>query len=202
MIKDSLFPNAPTVGVLAHEQKELACVLKNATLDTDEKLATYNQLMTKSQVLTSKAKSMFTPESTLHPQQPPPLLDETKAEERPILVRQKAKKKFSAVIPVALAKEINKVPQSYREAVKKTLPRDEHCKGFSTIASFHHKWSHGTQRQCTTLLPARPPSLTYSGLGVMLEPSTGTACRFPVTGAGPGRRHSPETYYFCNAYSS
>ena len=58
MIKDSLSPIASMVDVLAHLQKEMARVLQNDTLDTEEKLANYNQLMTKSQLLTSKAKSM------------------------------------------------------------------------------------------------------------------------------------------------
>ena len=48
MIKDSLSPIASTVDVVAHLQKEIARVLQNDTLDTEEKLANYNQLMTKS----------------------------------------------------------------------------------------------------------------------------------------------------------
>ena len=49
MIKDSLSPIASTVDVSAHLQKEMAHVQQNDDLDTEEKLATYNQLMTKSQ---------------------------------------------------------------------------------------------------------------------------------------------------------
>ena len=59
-VKDSLSPIAPTVNVLEHLQKEMARVLKDLTMDTEEKLATYNDLMTRSQILTSKAKSMTT----------------------------------------------------------------------------------------------------------------------------------------------
>ena len=60
IIKDSLSPFAPTVNVLEHLQNEMARVLKDPTMDTEEKLATYNDLMTRSQILTSKAKSMVT----------------------------------------------------------------------------------------------------------------------------------------------
>ena len=114
MIKDSLSPNTSTVDVLAHLQKEMSRVLQNDTLDTKEKLSAYNDLMTKSRILTSKAKSMFmepyTHDSPLQPQHPPPPLDidthlsgdKTKPEKRPVPVRQKAKKKFSVAIPEAL----------------------------------------------------------------------------------------------------
>ena len=60
MIKDSLSPIASTVNVLDHLQKEMARKLKDPIMDTEEKLATYNDLMTRSQILTSKAKSMAT----------------------------------------------------------------------------------------------------------------------------------------------
>ena len=60
LLKDSLSPIAPTVDVLGHLQKEMAHVLKDPTMDTEEKLATYNDLMTRSQILTSKAKAMST----------------------------------------------------------------------------------------------------------------------------------------------
>ena len=59
-IKDSLSPIAPTVNVLEHLQKAMARVLKDPSMDTEEKLATYNDVMTRSQILTSKAKSMTT----------------------------------------------------------------------------------------------------------------------------------------------
>ena len=73
MIKDSLFPVAPTVDVLAHLQKELARVLKDPTMDTEKKLATYDDLMIRSQILTSKAKSMTMEPYTLHQPAAPPL---------------------------------------------------------------------------------------------------------------------------------
>ena len=47
MIKDSLSPIAPTVNVLELLQQEMARVLKDPTMDTGEKLATYNDLMTR-----------------------------------------------------------------------------------------------------------------------------------------------------------
>ena len=100
MIKHSLSPIAPTVNVLEHLQKEMARVLKDPTMDTEEKLATYNYLMTRSQILTSKAKLMTTEPYT----HPTPLHthddvdrdlsgDETRPEKRPIPVREKSKKK-------------------------------------------------------------------------------------------------------------
>ena len=129
----------------------MAHVLKDVTMDTEEKLATYNNLMTRSQILTSKAKSMFMKPYTHDSAPPPPPSDidthfsgdETKPEKRPIPVQQKTKKKFSDIVPEALAKEINKVPISYREAVKKTLSQDEHWKGFSRSTSLHQKWLNG-----------------------------------------------------------
>ena len=39
------------------------------------------------------------------------------------------------------------------------------------------------------LLPVRPPSRTYLGLGVMMSLTSGTACTFPVSSTGTGRRH-------------
>ena len=60
LLKDSLSPIAPIVDVLGHFQKEMARMLKDPTMDTEEKLATYNDLMTRSQILTSKAKAMST----------------------------------------------------------------------------------------------------------------------------------------------
>ena len=50
LLKDSLSPIAPTVDVLGHLQKEMARVHKDPTMDTEEKLATYNDLMTRSQI--------------------------------------------------------------------------------------------------------------------------------------------------------
>ena len=58
LIKDRLSHIAPTVDVLGHLQKEMARVLRDPTMDTEEKLATYNDLMTRSQILTSKAKAL------------------------------------------------------------------------------------------------------------------------------------------------
>ena len=127
MIKDSLSPIAPTVNVLEHLQKEMAHVLKDPTMDTEEKLATYNELMTRSQILTSKAKLMTT-EPYKHPT---PLHthvdvdsyssgDGTEPEKRPIPVREKnKKKKSSAALPEPLMKEIDKIPLSYRQTVNK-----------------------------------------------------------------------------------
>ena len=60
LLKDRLSPIAPTVDILGHLQKEMARVLRDPTMDTEEKLATYNDLMTRSQILTSKAKAMST----------------------------------------------------------------------------------------------------------------------------------------------
>ena len=100
-------------------------------MDMEEKLATYNDLMTRSQILTSKAKSMATepyPHQTpLHPPAPPTQDtdrdlsgDETRPDKRPIPVREKnKKKKSSGFIPEPLLKEIDKIPLSYRETVKK-----------------------------------------------------------------------------------
>ena len=69
-------------------------------MDTEEKLATYNDLMTRSQVLTSKAKSMttepYTHQTPLHTHAD---VDrdlsgnETLPEKKPIPVREKNKKK-------------------------------------------------------------------------------------------------------------
>ena len=100
MIKDSLSPIAPTVNVLEHLQKEMARVLKDPTMDTEEKLATYNNPMTRSQILTSKAKSMATEpyihQTLLHPPAPPThdedadlSGDETRPEKRPIPVESR-----------------------------------------------------------------------------------------------------------------
>ena len=100
MIKDSLSPIAPIVNVLEHLQKEMARVLKDPTMDTEEKLATYNDLMTRSQILTSKAKSMTTEPYT----HPTPLHthddvdrdlsgDETHPEKKTIPVREKTRKR-------------------------------------------------------------------------------------------------------------
>ena len=131
MIKDSLSPIAPNMNVLEHLQKEMAHVLKDPTMDTEEKLATYNNLMTRSQILTSKAKSMTT-EPYAHPT---PLHthadvdrdssgDETELQKRPIPVREKTKKKkSSASIPEPLLKEMDKIPLSYRQTVSNsTVP--------------------------------------------------------------------------------
>ena len=96
-------------------------------MDTEEKLATYNDLMTRSQVLTSKAKSMttepYTHQTPLHTHDD---VDrdlsgaETQPKKRPIPVREKKKKKkSSAAIPEPLLKEIDKIPLSCRQTVKK-----------------------------------------------------------------------------------
>ena len=133
MIKDSLSPIAPTVNVLEHLQKEMARVLKDPTMATKEKLATYNNLMTRSKILTSKAKSMTTEpytnnQTSIHSFGAPPTHDagsdlsgdETRPEKRPVPVREKTKKKkLSGSIPEPLLKEMDKVPLSYRETVKK-----------------------------------------------------------------------------------
>ena len=125
LLKDSLSPIAPTVDVLGHLQKEMACVLKDPTMDTEEKLATYNDLMTRSQILTSKAKAMstepYTHDISLHAHEP--VAHETDREDylpekRAIAVRQKTNK-ASAFIPEALLSEIDKIPLSYRKTAKK-----------------------------------------------------------------------------------
>ena len=114
MVKDSLSPSASTVDMLAHLQKENARALKYKTMETEEKLATYNDFMTRSQILTPRAKSMFmepyTQDFTLHPG--PPQQDDTdligvenKPEKRLVPVREKTKKKVSTAIPEALIVE-------------------------------------------------------------------------------------------------
>ena len=123
LLKDSLSPIAPTV--LGHLQKEMACVLKDSTMDTEEKLATYNHLIMRSQILTSKAKAMaiepYTHDIALHA--PDPAAHETDREDtlpekRPSAVRQTTKKD-SGFLPEALLREIDKIPLSYRKTVKK-----------------------------------------------------------------------------------
>ena len=104
----------------AHLQKQMVCVLKDDTMNIKEKLATYNALMTRSQILTSKAKAML-----MEPcRNDSPVLNHASTniseeegipDERPVLGREKTKEKVS---PEALAKEIDKVPISYRETVK------------------------------------------------------------------------------------
>ena len=152
MVKDSLFPIAPTVNVLEHLQKEMARVLKDPTMDTEEKLATYNNLMTRSQILTSKAKSI----STVPYTHPTPLHthanvdrdlsgDETEPEKRPIPMREKnKKKKSSAAIPEPLLKEIDKIPLSYRQTVKKLYSALNTGKG-------SHSSPHFTKSGCMVL---------------------------------------------------
>ena len=116
---------APTVDVLGHLQKEMARVLRDPTMDTEEKLATYNDLLTRSQILTSKAKAMSTEPNThdiaLHAPDPTAHerdREDTRPEKRPVPVRQKTKK-TTGFIPEALLKEIDQIPLSYREAAKK-----------------------------------------------------------------------------------
>ena len=125
LIKDRLSPIAPTVDVLGHLQKEMARVLRDPTMDTEEKLATYNDLMTRSQILTSKAKAMSTEPNTrdiaLHAPDPTAHerdREDTRPEKRPVPVRQKTKK-TAGFIPEALLKEIDQIPLSYRGAAKK-----------------------------------------------------------------------------------
>ena len=125
LIKDSLSPIAPTVEVLGHLQKEMARVLTDPTMDTEDKLATYNDLMMRSQILTSKAKAMSTepythdialhaPGPAAHDRDP----EDTQPEKRPIPVREKVKK-TPAFIPEPLLKAIDQIPVSYRVAAKK-----------------------------------------------------------------------------------
>ena len=125
LLKDRLSPIAPTVDILGHLQKEMARVLRDPTMDTEEKLATYNDLMTRSQILTSKAKAMSTQPNTcdiaIHA--PAPTAHErdredARPEKRPVPVRQKTKK-TAGFIPEALLKEIDHIPLSYRGAAKK-----------------------------------------------------------------------------------
>ena len=83
LIKDRLSPIAPTVDVLGHLQKEMAHVLRDPTMDTEEKLATYNDLMPRSQILTSKAKAMSTEPNTrdIAPHAPDPTAHERDRED-------------------------------------------------------------------------------------------------------------------------
>ena len=150
MIKDNLSPIAPTVNVLEHLQKEMTRVLKDPTMATEEKLATYNNLMTRSQILTSKAKSMTTEpynnyQTSNHSFGAPPTHDEvsdlsgdeTQPDKRPIPVREKNKtKKSSGSIPEPLLKEIEKVLLSYRETVKKLYSTLNTGKGSQSTPHF------------------------------------------------------------------
>jgi len=119
----------------------MARVLKDDTMNTEDKLSTYNKLMTRSQILTSKAKAIFLdPYSNDSPLTAPPhelmnppdapSSDEISQEEeeetvmsgkRPIPLRAKISrvKRITTPIPETLAREIEKVPVSYREGVKK-----------------------------------------------------------------------------------
>ena len=81
--------------------------------------------MTRSQILTSKAKAMstkpYTHDIALHAHEPVTHetdREDTLPEKRPITVRQKTNK-ASAFIPEALLREIDKIPLSYRKTVKK-----------------------------------------------------------------------------------
>ena len=133
MIKDSLSPIAPTVNVLEHLEKVMARVLKDPTMDTEEKLATYDDLMTRSQILTSKSKSMTTEPYTSG--------DETEPQKRPIPVREKNKKnKSSAAIPEPLLKEIDKIPLQANS--EETLQCPQHWKRLSRFTSLHKKRSY------------------------------------------------------------
>ena len=125
LIKDRLSPIAPTVDILGYLQKEMARVLRDPTMDTEEKLATYNDLITRSQILTSKAKALSAEPNTrdiaIHA--PAPTTHErdredARPEKRPVPVRQKTKK-TAGFIPEALLKEIDQIPLSYRGAAKK-----------------------------------------------------------------------------------
>ena len=136
LLKDSLSPIAPTVDVLGHLQKEMARMLKDPTMDTEEKLATYNDLMTRSQILTSKAKAMATEPYThdiafhAHDQAAHETdREDTLPEKRPIAVRQKTPKKDSAFIPEALLRELDKIPLSYRKTAKKLYTALNSVKG-------------------------------------------------------------------------
>ena len=108
--------------------------------------------MTRSRILTSKAKSMAT-EPYIHQT---PLYthddvdrdlsgDEKRPEKRPIPVREKTKKKLSSgVIPEPLLKEIDKIPLSYRHTVKKLYSALNTGKG-------SHNSPHFTKSGCMVL---------------------------------------------------
>ena len=156
LLKDRLSPIAPTVDILGHLQKEMARVLRVPTMDTEEKLATYNDLMTRSQILTSKAKAMSTQPNTrdiaIH--EPAPTAHErdredSRPEKRPVPVRQK-RKKTAGFIPEALLKEIDQIPLSYRGAAKKLYTALNSGKRVWWFASLHKERSYDLRRKCTT----------------------------------------------------
>ena len=158
MITDSLSSIAPYVNVLEHLQKEMARVLKDPTMDTEEKLASYKYLMTRSQILTSKAKSTTTEPYT----HPTPLHthddvdrdlsgDETQPEKRPIPVREKNKKKKSSkeVVSVhTLTTSEGNISNSpiLQANSEETLQRTQHWKRLSRFTSLHKKRSYGPRR--------------------------------------------------------